>query len=243
MLLRTIGTSAWQNSFDFGVEEFLNHFAHKSPAFDWVMNTAATSLFFCGGALMLIAWYVLFDKKQPRRLREGSELLVCTIAGSSIAALVVRIVAHLIPFRLRPMATPGLHFVPPVDGFQSLNAWSSFPSDHAMVFFLAATGIFFVSRKAGSLAYLLVALLVCLPRLYLGFHWPTDILVGALVGTGFGWATKIPPFHRLMRELIFSWYAKQPGSFLAAMFFFTFQLGTTFQDANNIFATSLKHLG
>jgi undecaprenyl-diphosphatase len=65
-----------------------------------------------------------------------------------------------------------------------LTSWSSFPSDHAMLWMAVATGIFLVWRGIGVLAILYTVLFICVPRAYLGFHYPTDLLVGAAVGIG-----------------------------------------------------------
>jgi undecaprenyl-diphosphatase len=61
----------------------------------------------------------------------------------------------------------------------------SFPSGHTMTAFAAATAY-------GELApellpvFLPAALLIGLSRIFLGLHYPTDVLAGALLGTGLG---------------------------------------------------------
>ena len=60
---------------------------------------------------------------------------------------------------------------------------SSFPSDHAALFFTLAVGIYFASRRAGWFCFIYYSLLfICLPRVYLGEHYPTDIVAGAAIG-------------------------------------------------------------
>lgn len=56
-----------------------------------------------------------------------------------------------------------------------LTDWSPFPSDHGMLWMADATGIFLVCRRIGVFAILCAALLICLPRAWLGFHYPTDL--------------------------------------------------------------------
>jgi hypothetical protein len=60
-----------------------------------------------------------------------------------------------------------------------LSGWSSFPSDHACLFFALATGLCLISPVIGGLALLHASLIVSLPRIYLGLHYPTDVLAGA----------------------------------------------------------------
>lgn len=63
-----------------------------------------------------------------------------------------------------------------------LDGWSSFPSDHAVLFYALSVGLLSVSRKVGIFAVVHTTLFVALPRLYLGLHYPTDLLADAFVG-------------------------------------------------------------
>jgi undecaprenyl-diphosphatase len=72
----------------------------------------------------------------------------------------------------------------------------SFFSSHAAVSF--ALALFFgliISKIASVWLFVLIiwATLVSISRIYLGFHYPSDILVGAIVGGVFGYA-----FYRLI---------------------------------------------
>ncbi len=62
----------------------------------------------------------------------------------------------------------------------------SLPSLHASNFFAMAGVAWAASRRAGLLA-LVVAALVALSRVYLGVHWPTDVLAGAAWGLACAW--------------------------------------------------------
>lgn len=99
--------------------------------------------------------------------------------------LIARVMALTLPMRLRPIHEETLAFLPP-HGMEKatleFEGWSSFPSDHAFLFFALGTGFLFVSRKAGILALAYTTLFIAFPRMYLGLHYPTDILVGGLIG-------------------------------------------------------------
>lgn len=63
------------------------------------------------------------------------------------------------------------------------------PSNHALNFFLFATFSGYVLRWRGwLLGFGMLAALVALSRVYLGVHYPSQILVGALIGMGLGFA-------------------------------------------------------
>jgi undecaprenyl-diphosphatase len=57
----------------------------------------------------------------------------------------------------------------------------SFPSGHTMHSFAAATVLYYTNKRAGILAYLL-AIAIGFSRLYLYVHYPSDVLVGIIVG-------------------------------------------------------------
>ena len=62
----------------------------------------------------------------------------------------------------------------------------SFPSGHAAFYFALATVVFYKDQTAGVL-FFLGAFIICLGRVFAGIHWPSDILVGALIGVFSGW--------------------------------------------------------
>jgi undecaprenyl-diphosphatase len=108
--------------------------------------------------------------------------VVALLAGT-VAAIASRVLQISLPFHLRPLHTPGLgmHMPLSVDAV-TLNDFSSFPSDHAVLFFALSVPLWKRSRWLGAAAFLWTALVICLPRLYLGYHWTSDVIAGAVVG-------------------------------------------------------------
>lgn len=67
---------------------------------------------------------------------------------------------------------------------------ASFPSGHTAAAFSLATSMSIVSPKWYVIAPMFTwASLVGYSRMYLGVHYPSDVLVGALVGSGSAWLT------------------------------------------------------
>ncbi|MBI4919380.1 phosphatase PAP2 family protein [archaeon] len=58
---------------------------------------------------------------------------------------------------------------------------SSFPSGHTLMSFAPAAVLFFKNHELGKYA-LLVASLVGLSRIYVGVHYPSDVLAGMIFG-------------------------------------------------------------
>lgn len=65
---------------------------------------------------------------------------------------------------------------------------SSFPSGHMTWFFALAMVVWYADRKWGAW-YFLLACVMGIARIYVGVHWPLDILGGAAIGTASGWFT------------------------------------------------------
>ena len=57
----------------------------------------------------------------------------------------------------------------------------SFPSGHAATSFACATVLAVLAPRAAPL-FLVLAVAIAYSRLYVGVHWPLDVLAGALIG-------------------------------------------------------------
>jgi undecaprenyl-diphosphatase len=68
-----------------------------------------------------------------------------------------------------------------LDRFSASDSWS-FPSGHTCSSFAAAYALTKSFGKYGSLFYI-PAVFISLSRLYVGGHYPSDVLAGALIGT------------------------------------------------------------
>jgi membrane-associated phospholipid phosphatase len=105
----------------------------------------------------------------------GEAWFICALLAP--IAIALNYVIKLIVKRPRPV----LEGLPPLGGAPSS---LSFPSAHATSSFAVATAMTRVD-SLGALAFVL-ALALSLGRPYLGMHYPSDVLVGALLGIGLG---------------------------------------------------------
>lgn len=62
----------------------------------------------------------------------------------------------------------------------------SFPSDHAVMAGAVAAGLFVVSRKLGIVAAV-AAVMMAAARVYVGAHYPGDVIAGLVVGAVVSW--------------------------------------------------------
>ena len=112
---------------------------------------------------------------------EKRKTLAVNRVVTAFAVIVARLLALSLPYRERPLRNPLLHFqIPFTANPNELIHWSSFPSDHAVLAFCVATGLWLVSRRLGALA-IAYAFVTNVPRIYTGAHYPTDFLAGALL--------------------------------------------------------------
>lgn len=63
---------------------------------------------------------------------------------------------------------------------------SSFPSGHVSACFALSYIVYHYNKKAG-IVFFIASFLISIFRVFVGVHWPSDVLAGALVGVFSGW--------------------------------------------------------
>ena len=218
----------------------LNTLAHKATFFTEIMFLIVHNDLVKGGMIIAILWYLWFDdnnKNSDNRVK-----IIITLYASIIAIIVGRGLALLLPYRARPILNPEFDFTYQISEFSWLNSWSSFPSDHAILFFSLATGIFLISKKWGLLSYVYVVLVICFPRVYLGFHFPTDILAGAVIGIFIMWGISFSNIlGRFSKETI-ALSTKYSGIFYACFFILSYQIATLFNASRSLISAVFHYI-
>lgn len=129
------------------------------------------------GLFAVLVCFVLFLFLKTQRL--SIVLLSSFIASGLLAQLFKRIIDTPRPIGYFTLEQYNKY----IDGVHNA-ALHSFPSGHTTTAFAIATVLAcYTNKKALQLTYLLLAVLVGYSRIYLGQHFLTDVLGGAILGT------------------------------------------------------------
>lgn len=216
------------STFDESLFHKINALAGTSPELDVLVADIAANPMFKGVFVMLLFWGLWFSRNRPYRSRR--EELIAVLVIAAIAILAGRVLALSLPFRFRPLHDPNL-LINRAFGSSTgeLEGWSSMPSDHAAMFFALATGLYRVSRPVGIVALLHAVVVICLPRVYLGFHFPSDLLVGGLVGIAMSLILTPVVTRGLAWRGLLVRAIDYPSLFYPAAFFATLQVALMFE--------------
>jgi membrane-associated phospholipid phosphatase len=213
---------------DHMILRFVNSFSHRSVIFDTAMVIFAQNQFVKGAVLILFCW-AWFRNVACQDLHR--RILLAGLASPFAAFLVGRLLIRVLPYRDRPIFDATLQWRPPYGAtgswaHQFTRDWSSFPSDHAALFGALAMTLFLVSRGAGLIVLLYSLLFIDFPRVYLGLHYPSDILGGLIIGFVVAWIATLAPIREAVSPRLLRFLERRPGRFYAGFFLALFALGS-----------------
>jgi membrane-associated phospholipid phosphatase len=230
------------NSFDKGILLGLNGYVGRWPSLDAALVYWQLNNLLCNAVLVAAICGLWFHAGTNQRQQLANrQTLLATVYAMLIGIVLARVLAHLLPFRVRPIAVAELHFVAPdYEIVASLIPWSAFPSDHAVVWFALATGILLLHRSLGVLAVLYVTALG-IGRVYIGIHSPTDIVAGAAIGCLLTWALARPFTRALLHAPIEKLERHHPALFYGVAFLALCEMSNMFNEVREVAAQVNRH--
>jgi membrane-associated phospholipid phosphatase len=220
------------NAFDYAILQFFNQVAEGHPLFTHVVTWACEDSLKTG-LIVALFWWAWFKQASPQDQILTRQRIVASLIGSIACIALVRAMAAVLPFRVRPLANTSVHLHFPID-VGIWGQWSAFPSDNAVLFSLLATCLFVVSRRLGSIAAITVALFICFPRVYVGIHHPTDVLAGAAMGIAAGWFLTREQVCSPIARPALATLDRHPQAFYASAFLVTFLFAQVFWPATRL---------
>ena len=157
---------------DVFIFEKFNAFAGNWKILDWIGIFFADYFQYFLGAILVVLLF--WPKKDVLKNR-----LMVISAGISVflSRIVITEIIKIIIHRSRPYIV-----LETAKKLISENAnFQSFPSGHAAIFFALAMAIWFYNKKLG-IWFFIGAILMGIARIFVGVHWPSDVLGGAVIG-------------------------------------------------------------
>ncbi len=149
----------------------VNRFAHATVWLHAPMRVFAEYGVLLFAGVLVLAWWIARRSAAPSRMAAALWVPVATLLAVGLNQPLVGTVHESRPYTSLP------HVLVLV----SRSGDYSFPSDHAVMAGAVAAGVFLVSRRLGALT-LLLAMLMAFTRVYVGAHYPGDVLAGLAFG-------------------------------------------------------------
>lgn len=233
----------WFNSFDAGIATSANRLAGRYLWLDSAARLFTNHDLLKDGPIVFLLWIAYFPRTgSAREILEKRRKIAATVSLALIGIVLARILALSFPFRERPLRTVALHFQTHHIVSQSIvYGWSSFPSDHAVLFITLATGLLITSPLLGSIALFYTIAVNMFLRIFLGLHWPTDLLAGAVIGVALASIVNVNAYRNFIWRLVTRCWRVSPGLFAAFIFFLSYEVVDMFEGPLTLAKYLLKH--
>jgi len=154
-------------SFDLSVFNFLFSFIGRSRFLDFLGIFFAE--YFPYILIILTVFLFLKEKNWKKRIYFFSLVILSLILSRGIITESIRFFYQ----RPRPFAVLNINSL-------LHDSDPSFPSGHSSAYFALAFAVYYINKKWGRW-FLFGALLMGIARVFVGVHWPTDILGGIII--------------------------------------------------------------
>jgi len=149
----------------------VNQFAQSTPVLHAPMTLYAEYGVALFAAVLLLAWWWARRDQNPRTMAAALWAPAGALLAIGLNQPLVNLVHESRPYTVFP------HALVLVARSQDY----SFPSDHAVMAGAVAAGVLLTHRRLGT-ATALAAVVMAFARVYVGAHFPLDVIVGLLLG-------------------------------------------------------------
>ncbi|MGH0596305.1 undecaprenyl-diphosphatase [Bacillus mycoides] len=156
------------STLDYKVFQYINEHVKQNIFLDYIMIFFAEYAQYAFILLFIIFWFI---KKSKSRIFVIQAILACC------SAFALNRIIGLFFYRERPFVS---HMN--INQLVEHTANTSFPSDHATSAFVIAITLYLYHKRLGAV-FLLVAVLISFSRIWVGVHYPFDVLMGAILGS------------------------------------------------------------
>ncbi len=210
----------------------------------WVLDRIVESQhvpLFRGGLLLGLYWMFWFRRGAGQQDRRAT--ILAAIAGALVALVVARSLAVALPFRARPIygLTSGVR-LPSFPMHLDMEDWSAFPSDTATYFVALAAGFWFLWRPLGVALVVWALGYICLPRVFLAIHYPSDIAAGAVIGVLSVASVQLSAVKSWIARPVLALEHARPDLFYPLMFLLSYEFVVVFADLRNPLRTIAHEL-
>ncbi|MBK3497096.1 phosphatase PAP2 family protein [Viridibacillus sp. YIM B01967] len=157
---------------DYQLFKLINQFAGQYSILDQLVLLFSKYGPILFGMVFIWLW---FSKSKNQHENRKIVLYALTIV---ILTIGIDKIIEMAYFRPRPYVNHAVTLL-----FEKSNLDPSFPSNHAAGSFALAFALFWKRRKVGSIL-IIMACLMALSRIFIGVHYPLDVLAGAIIGLG-----------------------------------------------------------
>ena len=218
---------------DLTIFSVVNALVGRWDFFDHLVGLIARNSLIKGVPMVLLFLFLWWRRNEDQFAARRKLLALLVI--SVVAIAVGRAAALLLPYRSRPLHAEGWDLnLPASVNPGALDGWSSFPSDHAVLYAALAAGLWMVNRWVGLAAALHALVVIAFGRVFLTLHYPTDILAGAAIGVAV--CVILMPFLTWLLEKMRAGEAAErwPQIFQPLLFVALFQIASMFDSARAV---------
>ena len=204
-------------------------FSGKSTFIDNVITDLAFYFIFSGVLLCGILYAYWLSSRDP----ELRSRIFIGIFASFGAGVISRYLQHHLSTNVRPYFDSAVAFQNP-RGMTNpqFNQWDSFPSDHSAVFVGLVVVLFVIKSRIRYPVAVWIAIVES-SRIFIGEHFPLDLVGGACLASTVVWIFQYPPFIRAGGWCC-AWELRAPILFHTLFFISLYEVSTLFGDVRSM---------